>query len=171
MIQEVRLQFIWVSADGEITVTDPDVSPRGTAKWAVARANQYDIAQSGSRSPALQDHINVFQDFSLTVNGLRVHQNLTSNIYSRADLMSFPRSAEKHLCPHGVDCLNKRIRTRSCMRGKMKYYFLKLPCILILIIFGLLMEFLVELPFMVMCTLDRLATRRKIRKLLSDQPK
>lgn len=43
---------------------------------------------------------------------------------------------------------------------KMEFYLIKLPFILILITFGFLMEFVIELPFMVMCTLERLFSQR-----------
>ena len=61
-------------------------------------------------------------------------------------------------------------RLGSSMKGKIEYYLLELPFILILIVFGFLMEFLIEAPFIVMCTLDRFFSQRKKRKLLSDQP-
>ena len=36
------------------------------------------------------------------------------------------------------------------------FHLIKLPLILIMIITGFLLEFLIELPFMVMCKLDRI---------------
>ena len=39
---------------------------------------------------------------------------------------------------------------------KLGFYLVKLPFILVTIIIGFLMEFLLELPFMVMCKLDRI---------------
>ena len=41
------------------------------------------------------------------------------------------------------------------VRQKIGFYLIKLPFILVTIIIGFLMEFLLELPFMVMCKLDR----------------
>lgn len=38
---------------------------------------------------------------------------------------------------------------------KIVFYLFKLPFILVAIIIGFLFEFLLELPFMVMCKLDR----------------
>jgi len=43
---------------------------------------------------------------------------------------------------------------------KIEFYLIKLPFILILITFGFLMEFVIELPFLVMCTLERLFNQR-----------
>ena len=42
-------------------------------------------------------------------------------------------------------------------RKKIVFYLIKQPLILATIIIGLLLEFLIELPFMVMCKLDRTA--------------
>ena len=39
-------------------------------------------------------------------------------------------------------------------RQKISFYLIKLPFILITIIIGFVLEFLIELPFMVMCWLD-----------------
>ena len=41
-------------------------------------------------------------------------------------------------------------------RQKIGFYLIKLPFMLITIIIGFVLEFLIELPFMVMCTLDRI---------------
>jgi hypothetical protein len=43
---------------------------------------------------------------------------------------------------------------------KMEFYLIKLPFILILITFGFLMEFVIELPFLIMCTFERLDSKR-----------
>ncbi|KPJ76013.1 MAG: hypothetical protein AMJ54_13165 [Deltaproteobacteria bacterium SG8_13] len=42
-------------------------------------------------------------------------------------------------------------------KQKISFYLIKLPFILVTIIIGFLLEFLLELPFMVMCKLDRTA--------------
>lgn len=57
------------------------------------------------------------------------------------------------------------------MKEKAKEYLLELPCIYLLIVVGFLMEFLIQLPFAVMCTLDRVFSRRKIKGLFSNDPK
>jgi hypothetical protein len=41
------------------------------------------------------------------------------------------------------------------VRQKIVFYLIKQPFILVTIIIGFLLEFLLELPFMVMCKLDR----------------
>lgn len=41
------------------------------------------------------------------------------------------------------------------VRQKIGFYLIKLPFILVIIVIGFLFEFLLELPFMVMCKLDR----------------
>ena len=47
--------------------------------------------------------------------------------------------------------------------SRVVFYALKLPVILILITLGLMLEFLVELPFRVLCTLDARFTKRRGR--------
>ena len=42
------------------------------------------------------------------------------------------------------------------VRQKIGFYLIKLPFILVTIIIGFLFEFLLELPLMVMCKLDRI---------------
>jgi hypothetical protein len=56
------------------------------------------------------------------------------------------------------------------MVGKTKKYLVDIPSILSLIVFGLLMEFLIELPFIIMCTIDRIFSKYKIQKSLIDKP-
>ena len=41
------------------------------------------------------------------------------------------------------------------VRQRIVFYLVKLPFILVTIVIGFLLEFLLELPFMVMCKLDR----------------
>ncbi len=48
----------------------------------------------------------------------------------------------------------------SSMMQKISFYLVKLPFILVTIIIGFLLEFLIELPFMVMCKLDRSASNQ-----------
>jgi hypothetical protein len=44
---------------------------------------------------------------------------------------------------------------------KVVFHFVKLPLILLLIIFGIMLEFLIELPFSVMCACDRWFDRKR----------
>gem|GEM_PF-2037069 len=43
---------------------------------------------------------------------------------------------------------------------KMEFYLIKLPFILFLITFGFLMEFVIELPFLIMTKLEHLFSQR-----------
>ena len=56
------------------------------------------------------------------------------------------------------------------MKGKTQNHLLDIPSILFLIVFGLLIEFLIELPFIIMCAIDRLISKHKIQKSLFDKP-
>ena len=56
------------------------------------------------------------------------------------------------------------------MKGKTQNHLLDIPCILLLIVFGFLIEFLIELPFIIMCTIDRLISKHRIQKSLADEP-
>ncbi len=46
------------------------------------------------------------------------------------------------------------------MVEKIVFYLVKLPFILTLIMFGFMLEFIIELPFMVMCSLDQRCGKR-----------
>lgn len=59
---------------------------------------------------------------------------------------------------------------RKYMNGQIKHYLLDIPCILSLIVVGFIMEFLIELPFIILCTIDGFAKKRNIRKSLADEP-
>lgn len=48
------------------------------------------------------------------------------------------------------------------MVEKIVFYLVKLPFILTLIIFGFMLEFLIELPFVVMCSLDQRCGKRNL---------
>ena len=56
------------------------------------------------------------------------------------------------------------------MKGKTQNHLLYVPSILFLIVFGLLIEFLIELPFIIMCAIDRFISKYNIKKSLVDKP-
>lgn len=45
-------------------------------------------------------------------------------------------------------------------RQKVGFYLVKLPFILVTIVIGFMLEFLLELPFMIMCKLDHATTTK-----------
>jgi hypothetical protein len=49
---------------------------------------------------------------------------------------------------------------RNTIVRKLEFYLIKLPFLLILITVGFLMEFVIELPFLVMCTLERIFSQK-----------
>jgi hypothetical protein len=49
-----------------------------------------------------------------------------------------------------------RIRENWHMYDRIRFHLVKLPFILLLITFGFIFEFLITLPFIVLCTLDNL---------------
>jgi hypothetical protein len=56
------------------------------------------------------------------------------------------------------------------MKGKNQNHLLDIPCILLLIVFGFLIEFLIELPFIILCTIDGYISKHKFQKSFVDKP-
>ena len=56
------------------------------------------------------------------------------------------------------------------MKGNTQKHLLDVPCIVFLIVFGFLIEFLIELPFIVMCTVHRFISKHNFKKSLVDKP-
>ncbi len=48
-------------------------------------------------------------------------------------------------------------------RQKVSFYLVKLPFILVTIVIGFMLEFLLQLPFMIMCKLDHAAATKNGR--------
>ena len=57
------------------------------------------------------------------------------------------------------------------MKSKKRFDCVKIPCMLLLIGLGFLMEFLIQVPFLIMFTLDRTVSRGSRKGLLVNQPK
>ena len=46
------------------------------------------------------------------------------------------------------------------MNTKLTFYVLKVPLLLMLMLFGLMLDFFIQLPFHIMCKLDHLRGKR-----------
>jgi len=46
------------------------------------------------------------------------------------------------------------------LNAKLTFYVLKVPLLLMLMLFGLVLDFFIQLPFHIMCTLDHVRGKR-----------
>lgn len=58
------------------------------------------------------------------------------------------------------DNLNLRVHGMPIMNAKLTFYVLKVPLLLMLMFFGFMLDFFIQLPFHIMCKLDHVRGKR-----------
>lgn len=58
------------------------------------------------------------------------------------------------------DKFKPRVQAIPIMNAKLTFYILKVPLLLMLMLFGFALDFFIQLPFHIMCTLDHVRGKR-----------